>query len=60
MKKIAKNLIVLFVLFFLISCPKVNNDDIGIADITILYTNDEHGWLEGDDNYDGAAGMLGL
>jgi len=60
MKKITKILIILFALFFSISCPKVNNDDIGIADITILYTNDEHGWLEGDDNYDGAAGMLGL
>ena len=28
--------------------------------ITILYTNDEHGWMEPFDNYAGAAGMSGF
>ena len=28
--------------------------------LTILYTNDEHGWMEGYQNTDGAAGIAGL
>ena len=28
--------------------------------ITVLYTNDEHGWMAATDDFDGAAGMLGL
>ena len=28
--------------------------------IVILYTNDEHGWMEETDSYDGAAKLMGL
>ena len=28
--------------------------------IVILYTNDEHGWMQSTDTYDGAAGLMGL
>ncbi len=28
--------------------------------IVILYTNDEHGWMQASDNYGGAAGLMGL
>ena len=31
-----------------------------VRQITVLYTNDEHGWLAATDDFDGAAGMLGL
>nr|WP_321451795.1 bifunctional UDP-sugar hydrolase/5'-nucleotidase [uncultured Carboxylicivirga sp.] len=29
-----------------------------IVHITLLYTNDEHGWMEPDDNYSGAPGLM--
>ena len=28
--------------------------------IVILYTNDEHGWMQSTDTYNGAAGLMGL
>ncbi len=34
--------------------------DTGEVTITVLYTNDEHGWMEATDTYGGAAGMMGL
>ena len=31
-----------------------------VRQLTILYTNDEHGWMEESDDSGGAAGLLGL
>ena len=45
------------------SCKKNNvNDDSdgGTHEITILYTNDEHGWIEKSEYTNGAANMMGL
>lgn len=50
----------IFLLIIFIACPDQNGANHQNNSITILYTNDEHGWLEGDGNYDGAAGMFGL
>ncbi|MFC2135933.1 bifunctional metallophosphatase/5'-nucleotidase [Bacteroidota bacterium] len=35
-------------------------DSTQLTNITILYTNDEHGWMEPDNEYGGAAGMMGI
>jgi len=57
-----KNIIAKFVLAVLlvstISCT-FNNDskDNNIKEIIVLYTNDEHGWLEPTDEFDGAPGL---
>ena len=59
MKRISRIQFIFLILCVLISCFDQNGKSENIS-ITILYTNDEHGWLEGDDYYDGAAGMLGL
>jgi 5'-nucleotidase/UDP-sugar diphosphatase len=32
----------------------------GVGNLTILYTNDEHGWMEGENNGGGAANLMGL
>ena len=32
----------------------------GVENLTILYTNDEHGWMEGEEKGSGAANLLGL
>ena len=61
-----KNLKWLFLLFiiFVYSCDKnqVNNNDIDdeTSTITIIYTNDEHGWIENSEYSDGSAKMMGL
>ncbi len=61
-----KNIRWLFLLFiiFVYSCDKnqVNNNDVDdeTSTITILYTNDEHGWIENSEYSDGAAKMMGL
>ncbi|OGU59881.1 MAG: hypothetical protein A2V66_05115 [Ignavibacteria bacterium RBG_13_36_8] len=49
--------------FIISSCSKDNSSTNPIdtndeKTITILYTNDEHGWMEPADTYSGAAGML--
>ena len=51
----------LLVVALLVSCEG-NNDPIQPSEDTfvILYTNDEHGWMEPDLDKDGAAGLLGL
>ncbi len=49
-----------------VSCEKEstnpNNESTNdsLINITILYTNDEHGWFEDIGEYDGAAGLSGL
>ncbi|MCX6170781.1 MAG: bifunctional UDP-sugar hydrolase/5'-nucleotidase [Ignavibacteriales bacterium] len=52
-------------LLFLISCSKENTvtepaSNKQTKDITIIYTNDEHGWMEATSTRGGAAGMMGL
>ena len=47
------------------AAPSVDSDAVrsetsDVRQITVLYTNDEHGWLAATDDIDGAAGMLGL
>lgn len=56
MKNIITKLSLLLLILFSLSCGLENNE----ADIVILYTNDEHGWLEPNDEYDGAPGLSGL
>ncbi|MBU8893242.1 MAG: hypothetical protein KOO66_10715 [Bacteroidales bacterium] len=59
-------LISVFAILFISSCN--NNDSPGIIpddndsliSITIFYTNDEHGWFESINEFDGAAGLTGL
>jgi 2',3'-cyclic-nucleotide 2'-phosphodiesterase (5'-nucleotidase family) len=50
-------------LFLLLACKDDNNiitpKNEGIK-ITILYTNDEHGWMEPTETTEGAAGLMGL
>ncbi|MGD2088316.1 MAG: bifunctional UDP-sugar hydrolase/5'-nucleotidase [Candidatus Aminicenantes bacterium] len=65
-KDINKHKILLFPLIFILilfSCkvkniPPENNNIFNR--IVILYTNDEHGWMEATDTHGGAAGMMGL
>jgi 5'-nucleotidase/UDP-sugar diphosphatase len=45
-------------LFF--SCKKNSDDNEEAHNIIILYTNDEHGWIEKSDYTSGAANMMGL
>lgn len=37
-----------------------NNPGDSLVHITVLYTNDEHGWMEPTDDYDGAPGLAEL
>jgi len=59
------NLLKFSILVFLIqllffSCKKNSNDNNDAQNIIILYTNDEHGWIEKSDYTNGAANMMGL
>ena len=43
------------------SCKKKNSNEVSeVKTITIIYTNDEHGWMQSADEYGGASGMVGL
>jgi 5'-nucleotidase/UDP-sugar diphosphatase len=63
-----KNISWLFLLLFIFiySCEKNKINDNDSSDnedrqkITILYTNDEHGWIEKSEYTNGAANMMGL
>ena len=63
-----KNIKWIFLLLFIFvySCEKnkINDNDLpdneGTRKITIFYTNDEHGWMEGEDEGQGAAEITGL
>jgi 5'-nucleotidase / UDP-sugar diphosphatase len=60
-----KIFILCFVLPLLILCKKNNPikpPDVSenYRNLTILYTNDEHGWMEPTSTHGGAAGMMGL
>ena len=58
----------LIVLILFTSCKDDENENIpddilesdSLISLTILYTNDEHGWFEETEYYDGAAGLVGL
>lgn len=67
MKKLL-GLSLLVLIFFVSSCIKKTSSDNDNnssslskkTSIVILYTNDEHGWMEPDETYGGAAGMFEL
>jgi len=45
-----------------VTAPSVGreDEDSGIRELTVLYINDEHGWMEGREPDSGAANLLGL
>jgi len=47
-------------LIFLIFCGSCSKESTDFEKIIILYTNDEHGWMEGSEGYSGAAGLSEL
>ncbi len=55
---------ILLIIFIGTGCScKKNNEDQGdqdqpVKNITILYTNDEHGWMASNDDADGAPGIM--
>lgn len=54
---------VVWAILSLVSCakssvPPPGNLKDSVVHITVLYTNDEHGWMEPQDNYDGAPGLM--
>jgi 2',3'-cyclic-nucleotide 2'-phosphodiesterase (5'-nucleotidase family) len=56
-----KTLILYFLIAFsFASCKQDKNTPSSDVKITILYTNDEHGWMEANDKTSGAAGMLSM
>lgn len=40
--------------------PDDNQESDSLISLTILYTNDEHGWFQETEYYDGGAGLVGL
>lgn len=62
-----RKIIPLCLLLIFIGCNEKNSNPSGpndgngsIRELTIFYTNDEHGWLEPTSTHGGAAGMMGL
>jgi len=62
MKKLLLCLNLIIIAIFIITCSPSSStkDDIGEKSFTILFTSDEHGWLEPDENFGGASGMMAL
>jgi 2',3'-cyclic-nucleotide 2'-phosphodiesterase (5'-nucleotidase family) len=60
MNILKKTILALLVTILFFSCKKNSNDNDDTQNIIILYTNDEHGWIEKSDYTDGAANMMGL
>lgn len=75
MKFLTTRCLIMFIIVALCSCSKNNLDNNKYSNIydgisqseiedphyfTILYTNDEHGWIERSQNSKGAANMMGL
>ncbi|MBT4035571.1 MAG: bifunctional metallophosphatase/5'-nucleotidase [Candidatus Marinimicrobia bacterium] len=61
MKSIKYSLIPLMICFVLHACSKESNTpDSNSPDLTILYTNDEHGWISETSDAEGAAKLLGV
>lgn len=62
MKVLLRNLLAGFLIFiFLITCDSETTPiiptNVSEKDITIFYTNDEHGWIEESQSHSGASGM---
>lgn len=60
-----KYLPILISIVFIFSChdsptDSVKNDPSNSESIIILYTNDEHGWMEPEGDFGGSAGIVGL
>ncbi len=60
-----KNIKNFILALFIISCQQQTanlnqSDDSPVKRIVILYTNDEHGWMEPNDKNGGAPGLMGL
>lgn len=54
-------LVLLTALLFLQGCAERNDPpELTDPDLTILYTNDEHGWISDTDDADGAANLMGV
>ena len=67
MKYLLNKLFFVLLVIFIYSCEKSKIDKTNPSDendnlrqITILYTNDEHGWIEKSEYTNGAANMMGL
>lgn len=60
MKSFFPCLILLVFIISITTCSEStpNNNDIGQKSFTILFTSDEHGWLEPGENFGGASGMV--
>jgi 2',3'-cyclic-nucleotide 2'-phosphodiesterase (5'-nucleotidase family) len=60
--------VLIFSLTFFISCSNSDNNPVDTNNppvnnnvtVTLLHTNDEHGWMEPASSYGGAAGLMGL
>ncbi len=60
MKKQFLPLLFIFPLVFT-ACNNTNSDhQKNLVEIIVLYTNDEHGWMEPTEDYDGAPGLMEL
>ncbi len=58
-----KNVFILFIAILLFHCQKEHQPTSVIPpgkQIVILYTNDEHGWMEPNEKSSGAAGLVGM
>ncbi len=60
MKHLTRFIYLLIISSCLFACKKESSSDNNSVELTILYTNDEHGWMEPTDEYGGAAGISGL
>jgi len=60
MNILKKAILVFLIPLLFFSCKKNSNDEENTGNIIILYTNDEHGWIEKSDYTNGAANMMGL
>lgn len=50
----------LILILMLAACGRASEQPETIRQLVILYTNDEHGWMETSDESGGAAGLMGL
>jgi 2',3'-cyclic-nucleotide 2'-phosphodiesterase (5'-nucleotidase family) len=53
-------IIIIVILFLYNSCKKISNDEVSNENIVLLYTNDEHGWIEKSEYTNGAAHIMGI
>jgi 2',3'-cyclic-nucleotide 2'-phosphodiesterase (5'-nucleotidase family) len=60
MNILKKTILAFLIPLIFFNCKKNANDEENTGNIIILYTNDEHGWIEHSEYTDGAARMRGL